>query len=75
MSAPLNLFDPLAPGGTGIWAIGALSVLASAGLVDEVLPLWKAGDFAATAGGLGDPVWPWRCRHWPCTMSSSTGRR
>ncbi|HEY0953636.1 MAG TPA: MotA/TolQ/ExbB proton channel family protein [Roseateles sp.] len=71
MSTTLNLFDQLARGGTGIWVIGALSVLAlavtlerlarfresrlaPAGLVDEVLPLWKAGDFAAIESRLAE---------------------
>jgi biopolymer transport protein ExbB len=60
----LNLLDQLAAGGTGIWVIGALSVLALAvalerfvhfradriappRLVDQVLPLWQAQDWAA----------------------------
>lgn len=68
---PLNLLDELAHGGTGIWAIGALSVLAvavtlerltrfresrlaPAGLVDAVLPLWKAGDFAGVQAELNE---------------------
>jgi len=65
----LDVFDQLAQGGIGIWAIGALSVLAvavtlerlsrfresrlaPAGLVDDILPLWKQGDFAAVQARL-----------------------
>lgn len=68
-SEPLSLATELAHGGTGIWVIGALSVLAvavtlerltrfresrlaPAGLVDEVLPLWRAGDFTAVEAEL-----------------------
>ncbi|WP_457417634.1 MotA/TolQ/ExbB proton channel family protein [Roseateles sp. P5_E7] len=68
-SQPLNLANELAHGGTGIWVIAALSVLAVAvtlerltrlrasrlapsGLVDAVLPLWKAGDMAGVQAQL-----------------------
>lgn len=70
-SQPLNLANELAHGGTGIWVIGALSVLAVAvtlerltrfrasrlappGLVDAVLPLWKAGDMAGVEEQLAE---------------------
>jgi biopolymer transport protein ExbB len=66
LAQELNLFSQLGAGGTGIWVIGAMSVLALAvalerlvrfrapliappGLVDSLLPLWRAGQFDEAA--------------------------
>jgi biopolymer transport protein ExbB len=69
LAQSLSVFDQLAQGGSGIWVIAALSVLAlavsierltrlrvarlvPAGLVDEVLPLWRGGQFEAINAAL-----------------------